>query len=257
MTVKISIKGPIISSAEKWIYDYFEEEATCAKDIREALPQNGEDIEVTINSYGGYVDQGAEIYTMLKAYPGKVSINVVAAYSAASVIAMAGNPTRISPVGRIMIHNASAETWGDYRDMDRMSDVLKTANQAMVGAYAQKTGLTKEDILQKMDKELWLTAEEAVSLGFADEIMFSGDIATKLVASGTTANMIPRNVIEKTKQFLISKDQKNESVKPETNDIQVIERRPFQKRCQSLKHQSRRNSYQKDQTLYPTKKQNH
>lgn len=222
MTVKISIKGPIISSAEKWIYDYFEEEATCAKDIREALPQTGEDIEVTINSYGGYVDQGAEIYTMLKAYPGKVFINVVAAYSAASVIAMAGNPTRISPVGRIMIHNASAENWGDYRDMDRMSDVLKNANQSMVGAYVQKTGLTKEDILQKMDKELWLTAEEAVSLGFADEIMFSGDNATKLVASGTTANMIPRNVIEKTKQFLISKDQKNESTKSETNDIQAI-----------------------------------
>lgn len=201
MTVKIAINGPIISSSEKWIYDYYKEEATCAKDVREALPNNGEDIEVTINSYGGYVDQGAEIYTLLKSYSGEVTINVVAAYSAASIIAMAGNPIKISPVGRIMIHNASAGNWGDYHDMDKMSEVLKNANESMVAAYTQKTGLSKEEILQKMDTETWLTAEQAVELGFADEIMFETNIQPRLVAN-YGSGMLSKNVIEKAKATL-------------------------------------------------------
>lgn len=201
MTVKISINGPIISSSEKWIYDYFGEEATCAKDISSALPKNGEDVEITINSYGGYVDQGAEIYTILKAYEGRVTVNIVAAYSAASIIAMAGNPTRISPVGRVMIHNASAENWGDYHDMDKMSEVLKNANQALAAAYTQKTGLSSEDILNRMDKETWLTAEQAVELGFADEVMFETNVQPRLVAN-YGSGMLPKNVIEKAKMTL-------------------------------------------------------
>lgn len=210
MTVKIAINGPIISSSEKWIYDYYEEESTCAKDVREALPTNGEDVEVTINSYGGYVDQGAEIYTILKAYSGKVTINVVAAYSAASIIAMAGSPVRISPVGRMMIHNASSGSWGDYHDMDKMSEVLKNANDAMVLAYTKKTGLSKEEILRKMDIETWLTAEQAVDLGFADEIMFESNTQQRLVASYGTG-MLSKNVIEKAKATLELPKQQREN----------------------------------------------
>ncbi len=217
MTVKIAINGPIISSEEKWIYDYFEEEATCAKDIRKALPNNGEDVEITINSYGGYVDQGAEIYTLLKSYSGKVTVNIISAYSAASIIAMAGNPIRISPVGRFMIHNASSAQFGNYHDMDKMSEILKNANESMVGAYTQKTGLSKEEILQKMDVETWLTAEEAVELGFADEIMFETNEQPRLVAS-YGSGMLSRNVIEKAKATLEPPKNQKENT-PNIEDI--------------------------------------
>lgn len=214
MTVKLKINGPIVSSEEKWIYDYFGEEATCAKDISSNLPSVAEDIEITINSYGGYVDQGAEIYTILREYAGHVTINVVAAYSAASIIAMAGDVVRMSPVGRMMIHNASAENWGDWHDMEKMSEILKNANQAMSNAYAQKTTLSVDEVLQMMDEEKWLTADEAVELGFADEKMFSEANQQKLVAN-VGSGMLSRNVIEKAKTML--KMQKEPS-----NDIEVI-----------------------------------
>ena len=59
---KVNLKGPIISSDEKWIYDWFGVEATCAKDIEKAINNaNGEELEVIINSPGGYVDEGSEI----------------------------------------------------------------------------------------------------------------------------------------------------------------------------------------------------
>jgi ATP-dependent Clp protease protease subunit len=216
MTVKISINGPIISSDEKWIYDYFEEEATCARDVNEALPKNGEDVEITINSWGGYVDQGAEIYTVLKSYEGKVTINVVSAYSAASVIAMAGDVVRISPVGRMMIHNAASGTFGDYHAMDKNSEVLKNANDSIANAYRIKTGLSREDILAKMDTETWLNAEQAVELGFADEVMFDTVEQPRLIANHGSG-MLPKNVIDKAKATLEPPKNENKSIEDIVN----------------------------------------
>ena len=66
----IYINGPIIENGEKWIYDWFEESATCPNDVIKELPENGEPVTVVINSGGGYVICGNEIYTRLKMYAG-------------------------------------------------------------------------------------------------------------------------------------------------------------------------------------------
>ncbi|MGL9813258.1 hypothetical protein IGJ45_003185 [Enterococcus sp. DIV0574] len=194
MTVKIKINGPIISSDDKWFYDWFDMEATCPKDVLSKLPTNGEDVEVTINSYGGLVDMGNEIYTGLRAYSGKVIANVVMAGSAASIIAMAATQIKISPVGQIMIHNVSMGSQGDYHEMDKSSEILQKANLSLANAYVAKTGKSKDEILSLMDKETWLTAEEAVEYGFADSIMFENTERPQLVADGGSG-LIPSNVI--------------------------------------------------------------
>lgn len=221
MTVQIKINGPIISSDEKWYYDWFDREATCAKDVSDALPTNGEDLELTINSWGGYVDQGSEIYTMLKSYSGRVVVNVISAYSAASIIAMAGDVVRMSPVGRMMIHNASAEQHGDYHDMDQMSGILQTANNAVSNAYMQKTGKSKEEILKLMDTETWITADEAVEMGFADEIMFESNEQPRLVASA--GDMIPHDVLEKIKPLITKEKNAVETGMVEVSGIPTYE----------------------------------
>ena len=103
----IQIKGTIISNDERWIYDWFEWEATAPKDV--ILPETGEPIEVHINSGGGDVYAGSEIYTALRSYQGDVTVKIVGiAASAASVIAMAGDTVEISPTAQIMIHNVSS-----------------------------------------------------------------------------------------------------------------------------------------------------
>ncbi|QDZ69510.1 head maturation protease, ClpP-related [Pediococcus pentosaceus] len=205
MTVKINVKGPIISNDDKWIYDMFGMTATAPNDVIDALPADGSDVEVDVNSNGGLVDSGSEIYTALKSYSGKVTVNVVGmAASAASLIAMAGNPTRISPVGQIMIHNVSAGIYGDYRDQAKLADVLKQSSEAIANAYQLKTGLSMDNLLAKMDEETYLNADKAKELGFVDEIMFDEEPELDLVADNGSG-LLPRTAIEKVKELMDSK----------------------------------------------------
>jgi ATP-dependent protease ClpP protease subunit len=171
-------------------------DATSPKDIDTALTDaNGDDLEIEINSGGGSVFVGSEIYTALKDYKGKKIVKVVGlAASAASVIAMAGDVIKISPTAQIMIHNASNYAEGDYRDMEHQADILKGINKSISNAYILKTGMKQEDLLSLMDQETWLNAQKAKELGFADEIMF--DEGNQLVASTTTV-MLPPEVINK------------------------------------------------------------
>lgn len=193
---KLNVKGPIISNDDKWIYDLLGMDGTAPKDVIDNLPDNGSDVEIDINSNGGLVDAGNEIYTALMAYKGKVTVNIVGmAASSASLIAMAGNPTRISPVGQIMIHNVSGGVVGDYRDQEKLSSILKQSSEAIANAYQLKTGLSKDDLQVKMDAETFLNADQAKELGFVDEIMFNED-QVQLVADGGSG-MLPQTAIDK------------------------------------------------------------
>ncbi|KYK04581.1 peptidase [Lactiplantibacillus plantarum] len=197
---KINVKGPIISNDEKWIYDKLEMDSTTAKDVIDALPDDGSDIEVDINSGGGLMSAGTEIYTALMDYQGKVIVNIVGmAASSASLIAMAGNPTRISPVGQIMIHNVTASAVGDYRDQAKLSDILKQASEALANAYHLKTGLPMDDLQAKMDSETYLNADQAKELRFVDEIMF--DDPVELVADGGSG-MLPKSAVDKITELM-------------------------------------------------------
>jgi ATP-dependent Clp protease protease subunit len=194
---KINVKGPIVSNSDAWIYEWFGIEATSPQKVNDALEKaNGEDIEVEINSGGGSVFAGSEIYTALKSYKGNVIVKIVGlAASAASVIAMAGNKVMMSPTAQIMIHNVSSRAEGDYRDMEHTAEVLRNANDTIANAYRIKTGKTQEELLALMDKETWMTADKAKELGFVDEIMFEND--SQLVASTDYSGMLPPEVINK------------------------------------------------------------
>lgn len=188
MVKKIKIKGFIIPNDYKWLYDLFEVDSTTPAEIEKALKEaNGEDVEVDINSPGGDVYSGSEIYTMLMAYPGKVitnGIGIVA--SAASLPLVAGRPARISPTAQLMIHNVSSDSYGDYRAHEHEAEILKRHNVSVANAYRLKTGLSEEELLKLMDAGgsanmgTYLNAQQAKELGFVDEIMF--DSENRLVA---------------------------------------------------------------------------
>ena len=195
---KVRIAGVIISNDQKWIYDWFEMDSFCPNDLRKAITDEYETIEVEINSRGGSVFAGSEIYTALKNHKGQVNVSIVGlAASAASVIAMAGKTVKMSPTAQFMVHNVSAQGEGDYRDMQHMADILKTANETIASAYILKTGKSKDEILAMMDKETWLTAEKAKEYGFIDEVMFTNDDSKFQLVANFMPNIIPTNVIEK------------------------------------------------------------
>lgn len=195
---KVRIAGVIISNDQKWIYDWFEMDSFCPNDLRKAITDEYETIEVEINSGGGSVYAGSEIYTALKNHKGQVNVSIVGlAASAASVIAMAGKTVKMSPTAQFMVHNVSARGEGDYRDMQHMADILKTANETIASSYILKTGKSKDEILAMMDKETWLTAEKAKEYGFVDEVMFTNDDSKFQLVANFMPNIIPTNVIEK------------------------------------------------------------
>ena len=204
MAKKINIKGPIVGNSEAWIYEWFGIEATSSKSVNDSLSQaDGEDIEVEINSGGGSVFAGSEIYTALKSYPGNVTVKIVGlAASAASVVAMAGKKILMSPTAQMMIHNVSSCAAGDYREMEHTAEILKSANDTIANAYRLKTGKTQEELLKLMDNETWMTAQKAKELGFIDEIMFEND--SQLVASTDYSGMLPQEVINKIRNTIKS-----------------------------------------------------
>ncbi|MCQ6342489.1 Clp protease ClpP [Bacillus cereus] len=207
MTVKIDVKGPIISNDEAWIYDWFEMDAVSPGKISKELTNaNGDDLIVSINSPGGYVHEGSEIYTALKNYPGNVEVQIVGlAASAASVIAMAGDKVRISPTAQIMIHNASMWNGGDHRDMEKAAEMLKTTDRAIVNAYVIKSGKSEEELLHMMAEETWMGPQQALENNFADEIMFMEN-TVKMTASSVSSSMIPQKVIDGFRNGTLSKE---------------------------------------------------
>lgn len=181
--MKINVKGAIVPNNDKWIYDMLEMDATSPKDVFDALSSTDEDVEVIINSGGGDVFSGSEIYTSLKEHQGNVNVKVVGvAASAASVIAMAGSKTEMSPTAQMMIHNASSIAVGDNREMQTAYNMLTSANKAVANAYIAKTGKSEQEITDLMNEETWFSADTAVEQGFADSKMFD-ESAPRLVAN--------------------------------------------------------------------------
>lgn len=172
--MQITMNGVIVSDDDKWIYDYLDMSAFSPKELRQVIQDQGihEPLDIEINSPGGYVNAGTEIYTMLLTHKGEVNITIGSqAASIASVIAMAGKRVSISPAGKMMIHNVSGQGGGDYRDMADYSDFLFKNNEMLANTYVLKTGKPKQELLDMMNAETWMNADEALENGFVDEIL--------------------------------------------------------------------------------------
>lgn len=141
--------------------------------FRDELNAGEGDVTVWINSPGGNVFAAAEIYTMLKDYKGSITVKIDAiAASAASVVAMAGDVVKMSPVAMLMIHDPSTVAMGNTKDMEKAIEVLNEVKESIINAYASKSGLSHARIANLMSNETWMNAKKAVELGFADEVLF-------------------------------------------------------------------------------------
>ena len=175
MRQRIDIRGVIIPNSYKDIYDWLEMDSTCPRDVRTVLDASGDDVDVYINSNGGEIASGSEIYTMLReaSQTRDVMIHITgAAHSAASVIACSAR-SEMAPTALMMVHCVSSCAAGNHADLEHEAEVLRTADQALSSAYTEKSGMTREEVLEMMENETWLTAERAKELGLIDDIMFA------------------------------------------------------------------------------------
>lgn len=180
MMTRIQIKGDIIDDETAELYEWFGiTNYTNPKKVVEALEKAGSNtVTIEINSLGGYLTAASEIYTALKNHKAGVvgEITGIAA-SAASIIAMAAKPLKIAPVAQIMIHNASVDSSGNKFDMIKNAEILDSFDQSQINAYEYKTGKSREELEVLLNETTYLDAKRAVELGFADEIMFSENLA--------------------------------------------------------------------------------
>lgn len=159
------LEGPI--SEESWWGDEVTPQA-----FRDELKEIKSDkLTVVLNSGGGDVFAGLSIYNALRELDAEVTIRVDGlAASIASVIAMAGDKVIMSPGSMMMIHKPSVFAMGNSEDLEKAIEVLNTIEESIVPIYTAKSGQTKEKIVEMLESETWMSAENAIELGFADEL---------------------------------------------------------------------------------------
>ena len=156
---------------------WFDDDVTPAA-FKADLLAGGGPVTIWINSPGGDCVAAAQLYNMLMAYPGDVTVKIDGiAASAASVIAMAGTRVQMSPVSLMMIHNPLTVAMGDSEEMRKAIQLLDEVKESILNAYEIKTGLSRTKLSHLMDAETWMNAKKAVELGFCDEVMFQPEAA--------------------------------------------------------------------------------
>ena len=132
-----------------------------------------ERINVRINSNGGDVFSGIAIFNLLRNSKADIRIYIdgVAA-SMASVIALCGKPVEMSKYARLMLHSVSGGCYGNKKEMQRCIAEIESLEDTLSQMYSEKLGMTKDEIKASYfdNEDHWLTAEEALRLGFINAI---------------------------------------------------------------------------------------
>lgn len=195
MPKKINIKGPIVSNDSAWLYNYFGWDAaspnTLAKGLEEAA---GDEVIIEINSPGGVCVYGYEMYTAIMNYEGRVTVHVISAMSAATLLVCAADEALISDTGIFMIHNAQSMAEGDYRDMQMEADALREFNAGIINAYVRKTKKSREEIQALMDKNSYMSPQTAIEQGFVDGYMFGDPNKKEENTEGLATNIVAADI---------------------------------------------------------------
>lgn len=137
----------------------------------ELKKHSGDKLTVLLNSGGGDVFAGLSIYNALRELDAEVTIKVSGlAASIASIIAMAGDNIVMMPGSMMMIHKPSVFAMGNSEDMEKAKELLLGIEESIIPIYTDRTGLSIEKVTEMMEAETWMSAEEAVALGFADSV---------------------------------------------------------------------------------------
>lgn len=212
----LDIEGPI--GTEDW---YEDGSMTGSRLFKKAL-QGVRNVTVHINSPGGDVMAGAEIYSALREHSmnglGKVTVIVTAlAASAASVIAMAGDEIWISPVAYMMIHNPWSFAMGDAKEMRKTARTLEEIGEGIITAYQRRTGKSRDQLKRMLENETWMSAQTAVDEGFADGV-WGGEIRASAMVTGS---MCGRATPEAVKALCARWDAAGEEEKAWTKQDQI------------------------------------
>jgi ATP-dependent Clp endopeptidase proteolytic subunit ClpP len=123
---------------------------------------------VHINSEGGVVDTGFDIFNYLKSL--KLPITTVGSglvASIATVIFMAGDKRILTTGTEFMIHSPMGGIDGTADQIEQYAQEVRDCENRLIKFYSQQTGLSSDALQPLLKNETWLTEDQATSLGFA------------------------------------------------------------------------------------------
>ena len=142
----------------------------------------GGPVLLKVNSPGGDVVAASRMRAILTDYPGPVTARVDGmAASAAVAVVMAASRVKMMDSAYMMIHDPSVVVvlaMLDIETLTSLRDELKSIKDGLVPIFAERTGLAEDKLARMMTNETWMSAREAVELGFADEVITAGQKKT-------------------------------------------------------------------------------
>ncbi len=178
--MRVTLNGIVSSDDDVEVYNWWGYQAFSPKTIREAIKSNpqGEELVFEINSPGGSVYAGSEMYSVIRSagIQSRAEIQSLAA-SAASYLCLGCNTVMISPVAQMMVHLPSTSTHGNRYDHLESVQMLDTTRESILNAYELKAHgkANRAEFRRLMQSSTFLTAQQAVELGLADGILYQDD----------------------------------------------------------------------------------
>lgn len=151
-------------------------------------------LDLEISSLGGSVFEGVAIYNALKRYTetagNSLTVRVMGvAASIASYIAMAGTKIVMPANTYLMVHKPWGGVAGNADEMRDYADLLDKIENSILGAYMGRSGKTEDEMKDMLSKDTWLTAQEAVDAGFADEVVDAVEVSASYEAERLPENL--------------------------------------------------------------------
>lgn len=211
--LELAIYGDIEPDSYDWWTDEVIPSETSARHFKEVLDSYSgvSEIDLYINSLGGYVTEGNAIYTMLKRHAATVNVFIDAfACSMASSVAMAGDHITMSPNALMMVHNPATVAEGNAAELRKAADDLDVMAEAFRQTYLLKAGdkLTEDKLIALLDAETYLTAKQCLELGLCDEIENVPDEKDQIITAKDAE-------IARLKALLEAATKKKPEIKPE------------------------------------------
>jgi ATP-dependent Clp protease, protease subunit len=154
-------------------YSWFEDDISprMFKDDLYAQGKGGP-IKLRIHSGGGDTWAASVIRSVIKDYPGKVTVQIDGLCASAAVgVAIAGDRVTMMDSAYMMIHDPWTIAIGNEAEIKRVVDELKVCKDGILDIYAEKTGMPRDKLDRMMENDTWMTAAEAKDYGFVDEVI--------------------------------------------------------------------------------------
>lgn len=174
-SAEIMLYGDVVSERPTdWWGDPIEGQYIILSEFLAELKQveDVSELTVRIHSIGGNVYDAITIHNRLKALKARVTVIIDGvAMSAGAIIACAGDIVQVFPGSLIMIHKCWGYALGNADDLRKTADGFDVADRSQAAIFSAKTGTAQDELLAMMAEETYLTGQEAIDNGFADELV--------------------------------------------------------------------------------------